>query len=231
VQELSIALRRGAQKTVRISVSPPTGEVRVSAPLFMRDEAIRIAIRGRIDWIRKQKDRSYCHSALTKASFGNGERVFWLGQQYKLSVIIAKGTGHVLQNRPGHIDLFIPANTTVEKQKVLLYQWYRQQLKLLIPELLNKWEAIVGVHAENWGIKRMKTRWGSCNTSDRRIWLNLELACRPLECIEFVLVHELVHLQERSHNARFKALMTRFMPLWQEYQKILRLPLSPKENT
>lgn len=112
----------------------------------------------------------------------------------------------------------------------MLNQWYRQQIKQLIPDLLTKWEPVVGVQAAEWGIKKMKTRWGTCNIGAKRIWLNLELAKKPIQCLEYILVHELVHLLERRHNDRFRDLMDKFMPQWRLHRGTLnKAPLGHEE--
>jgi predicted metal-dependent hydrolase len=118
--------------------------------------------------------------------------------------------------------LTVSPGTTTENRRLVVDSWYRQQLKGVIPELLEKWQPITGKRVNSWGVKRMKTRWGSCNITEARIWLNLELARRPLECLEYVLVHELVHLHERYHNQNFKRLMDRFLPGWRERRDRLK---------
>ncbi|MCA6517849.1 MAG: M48 family metallopeptidase [Pseudanabaena sp. M110S1SP2A07QC] len=113
-----------------------------------------------------------------------------------------------------------------EKRLEIIQQWYRTQLKAIIPALIDKWKAIVGVEINEWGVKQMKTKWGSCNIEDHRIWLNLELIKKPLHCIEYIIVHELVHLLERHHSDRFKAVMDKVMPHWRIYRDELnQLPL------
>jgi predicted metal-dependent hydrolase len=126
-----------------------------------------------------------------------------------------------MQVRPG---------TDRDKREQLLNDWYRRRLKELMPDLIIKWQPIIGVQVADWGIKKMKTRWGSCNTRDHRVWLNLELAKKAPRCLEYVLVHELVHLRESHHNDRFKALMDLFMPQWRQYREELnQAPLAYEE--
>jgi predicted metal-dependent hydrolase len=106
-----------------------------------------------------------------------------------------------------------PGSTTEQRERVLL-TWYRRELQVLIPPLIEKWTAILGVELAGWGIKRMKTRWGTCNIEARRSWLNLELIKKPAHCLEYIVVHEMVHLLERHHNERFTAHMDRVLPRW-----------------
>jgi predicted metal-dependent hydrolase len=120
----------------------------------------------------------------------------------------------------------VPVSSAVEQRERALHRWYRAQLKELVPPLLAKWQPLLGVTASEWGIKRMRTKWGTCNAEASRIWLNLELAKKPVQCLEYILVHELTHLLEPTHNARFVRLMDRFMPKWQFYREMLnRLPV------
>lgn len=218
VQEIEALVTRKAVKNVQLSVYPPNGKVKMTVPTFLGIEAIRNSLITRLGWIRKQQDKFRSQARQSRREMVNGETVYWLGQRYRLNLKYTLAPSKVIQNRFGYIDLWVkPGSTSFERER-LLYEWYREQLKQMIPGLLSKWEAIIGVHAEDWGIKRMKTRWGTCTPDAKRIWLNLELAKKPMNCIEYVVVHELVHLLERSHSARFKALMTQFMPLWNQYR-------------
>lgn len=151
----------------------------------------------------------------------NGDPVLFVGRWYRLRLVVTKGRARLVEGEE-ELMLYLTTGTGPEEQQRLLWQWYRRKFKALIPELLARWEPVVGVHAQAWGVKLMKTRWGTCNPRDKRIWLNLELAKKNLEVVEYVLVHELVHLLEPSHNARFKALMTQFYPRWKEVQRGLK---------
>ena len=124
------------------------------------------------------------------------------------------------------LDLYVRPGATVEQREAVLLAWYRDQLKTLIPALLEKWQPILGVQVADWGIKKMKTKWGSCNPASRRVWFNLELAKKPVQCLDYIVVHELLHLLERQHSERFSALMDAHVPTWRQIREILnRLPL------
>ena len=124
------------------------------------------------------------------------------------------------------INFKVPAGATTEDKARVMKEWYRKQLKIQIPPLIQKWEKVVGVQVNDWGVKQMKTKWGACNVDAKRIWLNLELAKKPVICLEYILVHELVHLHERNHNDRFIALMSQFMPKWRLHRDELNsLPI------
>jgi predicted metal-dependent hydrolase len=230
VQEFSVRVTRKAVKTVQLSVYPPDGRVKMTVPRYVGNDAIRRSIISRLSWLRKQRDKFLAQSRQGKREMVNGESIYWLGRRYRLNVLHEAGKSRVVQERIGFIDINCKKASTAEQREVILYKWYRERLKLMIPDLLTKWEPVVGVHADEWGVKRMKTRWGTCNPEAKRVWLNLELAKKSVNCIEYVLVHELVHLLERAHNARFKALLATFMPLWKRYRAELnQAPLADEE--
>ena len=135
-----------------------------------------------------------------------------------MNVIYQPGPPKVVIRNKSYLDLYVrPGSDLAQRQRVMT-AWYRRQLKRQIPLLLAKWQPIIGVEANEWGVKQMKTKWGTCNIRARRIWLNLELAKKPTHCLEYIIVHELVHLLERLHNVRFRAFMDRFMPQWRSYR-------------
>ena len=160
----------------------------------------------------------------------SGESHYFLGRRYRLRVTERSGPNRVSLNGTSELTMQVQPSTDRDKREQLLNDWYRRRLKELVPDLIAKWQPVVGVQVADWGIKKMKTRWGSCNTRDHRVWLNLELAKKPPRCLEYVLVHELVHLLESHHNDRFKALMDQFMPQWQLYRDELnQAPLAHEE--
>lgn len=156
----------------------------------------------------------------------DGDWVWWLGGRYRLR--LHEGPSRVRQSDNGHIDLFCPAGVDPAKREAILYEWYRAHLKLMLPQLLDKWQPRLGVRAAAWGVKRMSSRWGSCNVQAKRIWINLELARHSPDCLEYVLVHELAHLLEPSHNARFKALMDAALPDWPRRRAALEAGPPPR---
>ena len=155
-----------------------------------------------------------------------GESHYLFGKRYRLEVIERRGCHEVAIANNTTLQLSVSPGTSTLNRALVLNQWYRNQLKAQIPALLNRWQLTIGKEVQDWGIKKMKTKWGSCNITERRIWLNLELAKKPLECLEYVIVHELVHLHERHHNKRFKTYMDRYLPQWHHCRDILnREPL------
>ena len=225
---VEVSVLRKAIRHLRLAVYPPDGRVRIAAPLALSDAAIRQAVVSRMEWIRRQLARFEGQPRPSGQAMISGESHFFLGQGYRLNVIPRQGPSRVaLSGSTGSVDLYIrPAASTEDRVRVL-QRWYRQELKELIPPLLARWQPVLGVQAAAWGVRRMRTRWGSCNIRARRIWLSLELVRIPVECLEYVLVHELVHLLERRHNQRFVGYMDQFLPTWRLARAELnRLPLA-----
>lgn len=213
-------------KNVHLSVHPPSGRVRISAPRRVKLDALRVFAISKIGWIRKQQSRFKKQGQETKREFTSGENHFYNGECYLLKVVEHDQNPQVILKH-SVIELYVRPGATIEKRKAVLDGWYRQQLKDTIPKLIEKWEPKIGVSVNEFAVKRMRTRWGTCNRQAKRIWLNLELAKKPPECLEYVVVHEIVHLLERTHNDRFRSYMDRFLPKWRFYKDELnRFPLN-----
>ncbi len=212
-------------KNVHLSVYPPTGRVRISAPERMSMDTIRVFAISKLDWIKRQQLKMREQQRETPREYVERESHYVWGNRYLLTVceideapsIELKHSRMLLSVRPG---------TGLEKRRAVTEHWYRGLLKETVPPLLARWEPRMGVEVERFFVRRMKTRWGSCNPRAHTIRLNTELAKKPRECLEYVLVHELVHLLEPTHNARFLALMDQFMPKWPFHRDALnRLPV------
>ena len=214
-------------KHVYFAVYPPNSRVRVSAPFHFDDEAVRLAVISKLSWIKRHQAKFQRQERQSSLEYVSGESHFYQGQRYLLNVIYHNGPAKVILLDNGTFDLFVRTGSDAKKRERALIAWYRQQLKEAIPPLIAKWEPIIGEKVAEWGVKRMKTRWGSCNTKARRIWLNLELIKKPVHCLEYIIVHEMVHLLERLHNGRFVAYMDEFMPQWRRCQDELnKTPLT-----
>lgn len=217
-------------KNLHLGVYPPNGRVRVAAPLVLDDEAIRLAVIEKLAWIKRHKAKFENQPRQSKREMVNGESHYFLGQRYRLRVHEQAGTPKIALRGIATMDLFVRPGASQKQREAILLGWYRKQLKMLLPPLLEKWQTVMGVEAVSLGIKKMRTKWGSCSIKARRIWLNLELAKRPTQCLEYVLVHELVHLLERHHNERFLTLMDQFMPQWRQFRDMLNeIPLGHEE--
>ncbi len=210
-----VSVVRKAIKNLHLGVYPPDGRVRVAAPLAVNDEAVRSAVTEKLGWIKRRREAFKSQPRQSKREMVSGESHYFLGQRYRLRVIPQKGPGKVTLNGNAYLDLCVRSDTTADQRETVLRRWHREQLRELIPPLIEKWQPMLGVEVASWGIKRMKTKWGSCNMEASRIWLNLELAKKPVQCLEYVIVHEMVHLRERHHNDRFIELMDKTLPSWQ----------------
>jgi hypothetical protein len=230
VSGIQVQVVRKAIKNLHLGVYPPHGRVRVAAPLAMSDDAIRLALIEKLAWIKRQRTRFAEQSRQSQREMVNGESHYFLGRRYRLRVHEAHVPARVAVAGGGRLDLFVHPGTSAERREAVLSRWHREQLKQMIPPLLEKWQKLLRVRAADWGIKRMKTKWGSCNPSARRVWFNLELAKKPEACLEYIVVHELAHLHERHHNERFTALLEKHMPQWRHYRDMLaRLPLAHED--
>jgi predicted metal-dependent hydrolase len=218
---LVVQIVRKDIKNLHLGVYPPHGRVRVAAPLSVSDGAVRLAVIGKLGWIKKQQAKFAAQPRQTEREMVSGESHYYLGRRYRLRVVVRPGAGRVVPQTRTALELHVRPGTGVNDREQVLLNWYRKQLRTLIPPLLGKWEAILRVEAAAWGIKRMKTKWGTCSVGARRIWLNLELAKKPVGCLEYIVVHELVHLIERHHNDRFVSLMDRHLPQWRHHRKML----------
>lgn len=218
IDGLQIELIRKNIRTLRLTVYAPDGKVRVAAPLRMAASTIEEFVVARRVWILKHQAKFAARERPVTLAYVSGETHFFQGQAYQLQVHEAKGRPRVAIRDGQFLELYIPEDTSQEQRESVLTAWYRARLKEQLPPLLAKWEPVVGKQTAAWGVKQMKTRWGTCNIQAKRIWLNLELIKRPPLCLEYVVVHELVHLHERYHNARFWGFMDQFMPDWRIYK-------------
>jgi hypothetical protein len=217
IEDIQIELIHKNIRSLRLTVYAPDGRVRVAAPLHTPAAAIEEFVLARRAWIRKHQAKFAAREQPAALAYQSGETHYYQGQAYKLQVHEAARPRVAIREQQ-YLDLFVPAESTQAQREQLLTAWYRLRLKEQLPALLAHWEPIVGVQANAWAIKQMKTRWGTCNIQAKRIWLNLELIKRPLPCLEYVVVHELAHLHERYHNARFWGFMDQFMPEWRHYK-------------
>jgi predicted metal-dependent hydrolase len=208
-------------KNLHLGVYPPNGRVRVAAPLNVNNDAVRLAVAGKLSWIKKHQARFRAQSRESGRELVSGESHYFLGQRYRLRLLHHDGVPGIEVRGKYAIELHVRPGTTVERRRQVLQDWYRQQLRELIPPLLKKWQAVLSVQVTEWHIKKMKTKWGSCNIKARRIWLNLELAKKQIQCLEYIIVHELAHLIERQHNHRFISIMDQHMPHWRLYRQEL----------
>lgn len=216
VSNIEIEIVRKNIKNIHLSVHAPDGRVRMSVPLrFSNKEAYSFA-ESKINWIKKHREKFKNKEIEAEKEYISGETHYYEGKPYILNVIYTDHSSKVSIRDEKYIDLYVKEGSTKEKREKVLSEWYRKKLKQEIPHFIDKWEPVMGVKVNTFGVKNMKTRWGTCNIRDKRIWLNLRLAEKQLYCLEYVVVHEMVHLLERNHNKVFIGYMDKFLPNWRE---------------
>lgn len=230
VNGLTVHVVRKNIKNLHLAVYPPNGRIRVAAPMRVNDEAVRLAVVAKLGWIKRQQAKFEEQERESLREYVSGESHYFQGNRYLLNVIEQNGMPHVVIRNKKKIELYIRPNSSQTQKEKVFSGWYREHLRAEIPSIVAKWEKRIGVHADEWIIKKMKTKWGSCNIENKRILVNLELAKKSERCLEYIVVHELVHLLERLHNDQFLALMNKFMPNWKQYRDELnRMPLAHAE--
>jgi predicted metal-dependent hydrolase len=222
ISGLEIQVHRKNVKNLNLRVYPSKKEVKVSVPKRAPESAVQKFIVSRISWIRKHLNRVPDQRSTSRPNFETGETVHVWGKAYSLQLIFKEEAPKIYLKEERKLMLQIRPGTEQSKREQVFNEWLRVQMKEMIPKLIAKWEPVMGVKVNEFGVKRMKTRWGTCNIRDQRIWLNLELAKKRPEFLEYVVVHEMVHLLERLHNDRFYAYMTRFYPKWPSLRKELK---------
>jgi len=227
--ELRAEVIRKAIKHVHLSVLPPAGKVRVAAPQSMPLETIRLFVISKLPWIRTQQRKLQAQERETPREFLNKESHYLWGKRYLLELSFAD-TAPTVSLTPRKLELRVRPGTNPAQCEEVIDAWYRQQIRDALPALLAKWEPLLGVKTSRVFVQRMKTKWGSCTPEAGYIRLNTDLAKKPPECLEYIVVHELVHLLEPTHNHRFSALMDLFLPQWCHLRKQLNsLPVRHEE--
>jgi predicted metal-dependent hydrolase len=221
LDNLAIEVTQKNIKNIHLKVCPPMGDIKVSAPKRMSMKSIQLFIASKLEWIRQQQEKIRSNPHEMPKHFTHGEMHYFSGALYALNVI-EKNAPPCVTLSQDEIILQIRPNTPQSRKQVIMEMWYRQQLAEKINALLPVWEKQIHVSVSKYTIKKMKTQWGSCSIHSRSIRMNLELMKKPPECLEYVLVHELVHLLEPSHNKRFAMLMDRFLPNWRILRERLK---------
>ena len=220
VANISIEVIKKNIKNMHLSVLPPDGKVRVSAPITLSDDSIAMFVRTKLDWIRKQQEAFRNQPRQSERQYVSGETFYLWGKQYYLQVEYSyQGNSLILSGNKA--VLTVRKESTAKQRENYVREWYREQLKEKISKVLPKWEKITDLHPESWQTKYMTTKWGTCNTKTHKIWLNLQLAKKPPECLEYVVLHELAHLRVKNHGPEFIAILDQYMPFWRDIKKLL----------
>ncbi len=221
VGEIIIDIVKKDIKNLHLGVYPPDGRVRIAAPLRLKDDAIRVFAVSKLAWIKKKQEKYSAQERQSRREYISRESHYYEGRRFLLKVIYNNAPPYVEIRNKTHIDLYVRPGASHKQRKKAMTEWYRTQLKKKIPEIIEKWQKVIRVEIDDWGVKQMRTRWGTCNQKAKRIWINLELAKKPTHCLDFIIVHEMVHLLESNHNDQFRAYMDEFIPQWRKYKEEL----------
>ncbi len=212
-------------KNIHLSVNPPTGRVRISAPSRMSLDTIRVFAISKLDWIRQQQRKLREQERETPREYLDRESHYVWGKRYLLKVI-EWDEAPAVELKHRQIHLRVRPRSSDEKKQAIVEEWYRMQIKQTVPKLIAKWEPLLRVKVARFFVQKMKTKWGSCSPEAKSIRLNTDLAKKPPECLEYIVAHEMIHLLEPTHNSRFMTLMEQFMPNGRFYRAELnRLPV------
>ena len=217
---IPIEIQKKNIKNIHLSVLPPDGRVRVSAPKTVSDKSLELFIRTRMEWIKQQQLKFENQPRQSERQYVSGETLYFWGQKYYLQVEYSyKGNSLALEG--DRATLTVRKESTAKQRENYVNEWYREHLKREIEKILPIWEEKTGLKSSSWQTKYMTTRWGTCNTDTKKIWINLQLAKKPVECLEYVILHELVHTKIRNHGKDFVRIMDLYMPNWKEIRKTL----------
>ncbi len=212
-------------KYVHLRVHPPVGRVTLSAPKNMDIEHLRVYVSTKLAWIRREKKKITSQKREPEYLYISNESHYFFGKRYLLIITESNEKSRVILHH-SKIEIVVPDKNDKVLIKNKLYRWYRKQLREFLQKMIDLYKVKMNVFPENFGIRKVKTKWGSCNNSAKTLWFNIDLAKKPKDCIEYVVVHELVHLKERRHNKDFILLMNKYLPNWQVRKKRLNeLPI------
>ncbi len=219
IANIPIEIVKKKIKHLHLSVLPPDGKVRASAPLDFSDESIVLFLRAKISWIRKQQTIFEQQPRQSERKYVSGETMYVWGRQYFLQVKYDRKNSLTLVGN--NAILTVREESTIKQRERLVNEWYRERLKIEVAKYLPKWEKITDITCSGWQSKYMTTHWGTCNVVTGKIWLNLQLAKKPIPCLEYVILHELAHLKVRNHGTEFTAILDQYMPYWRERKREL----------
>ena len=220
ISNIPVEVVRKNIKNMHLSVLPPDGRVRVSAPTQLTDEAITMFVRTKLGWIKKQQQKFQQQPRQSERQYVSGETLYVWGKQYFLQVEYSY-KGNVLTLSGDKAILTVRKESSPTQRESFVNEWYRNLLKQEVAKYLPKWEKTTGLYCSSWQSKYMTTKWGTCNPTSKKIWLNLQLAKKPIECLEYVILHELAHLKVHNHGPEFTAILDQYMPYWREHKRRL----------
>lgn len=220
VSNISVEVIRKNIKNMHLAVLPPDGRVRVSAPTQLTDEAITMFVRTKLGWIKKQQEKFQQQPRQSERQYVSGETLYVWGKQYFLQMEYSY-KGNALTLSGDKAILTVRKESSPKQRGSFVNEWYRSLLKQEVAKYLPKWEKTTGLYCSSWQSKYMTTKWGACNPTSKKIWLNIQLAKKPIECLEYVILHELAHLKVHNHGPEFTAILDQYMPYWRDHRRRL----------
>lgn len=220
VSNISVEVIRKNIKNMHLAVLPPDGRVRVSAPTQLTDEAITMFVRTKLGWIKKQQEKFQQQPRQSERQYVSGETLYVWGKQYFLQMEYSY-KGNALTLSGDKAILTVRKESSPKQRGSFVNEWYRSLLKQEVAKYLPKWEKTTELYCSSWQSKYMTTKWGTCNPTSKKIWLNVQLAKKPIECLEYVILHELAHLKVHNHGPEFTAILDQYMPYWRDHRRRL----------
>jgi predicted metal-dependent hydrolase len=214
VSDFVIDVVRKDIKNMHLAVYPPTGRVRIAVPLRIDDEAVKLFAISKLSWIKRNQRNFALQERQSVREYIDRESHYFFGKRYLLNVVELDAKPQVMVKNKTIITLQVRPSATREQKELIMNNWYRHELKERAEPMITAWSKRIGVEITDWQVKQMKTKWGTCNIEAKKIWINLELAKKPINSLEYIIVHELIHLLERHHNDRFLGFMNKFLPNW-----------------
>ncbi len=218
---IDIEIERKPIKNLHLAVYPPDGRVHISAPESYTDERIRLFLLRKWLWITQKRKETTSYIIQDERQYISGEAHYFKGRLYRLKVIRDNSCTYHIEIQGDYINVYVYERTTKENIANLLWNWYKEQLTPTIGKYVDKWERILGVKVAGWTIQQMQSSWGKCHKDTSRIMFNLQLAKKPLNCIEYIVAHELTHLIEQNHTDRFRHILGTYLPDWQRTKELL----------
>lgn len=225
IDDIEVTVRKKPIKNMHLYVQPPNGQVEISVPDYVNNDAIKLFIRSNLGWVKRKKKEFENQPRQTERQYISGETMYVLGCQYFLDVIENDTKKQSLTLEGRKAILLVKKDATIRTKEKIVQEWYRTILRKEIERVLPKWEKITNLKCTSWQIKKMNTKWGSCNPKTKKLWFNLQLAKKTLPCLDYIILHELIHLIEPHHNKKFIALMDLYMPTWQEIRDDLNMQI------
>lgn len=222
VGELRVDLVRKDIKNLHLGVYPPNGRVRIAVPLNIPDDAVRAAITRKMAWIKKQQAEFLKQERQGPREGVSGETYYFFGEKRRMKLVDSTKRGEIKLPSKKYIELHIDVDASTEKKLLVIDRWYRAELLNYIERVLPHWQEVTALVPNSWSIRKMKTRWGSCDGEQRKLTFNLELVKKSPQCLDYILVHELIHLVEPLHNDNFVKLMDAHLPNWRAHKDLLQ---------